>query len=410
MTSKRKVNNKRTNILELCWHPEVPYAGGSFHCQSKALEQYVGRNHINFHIIDKENTQLNQFTSSNIHIHMYTIPKYIHRVRSLNYPLGRLLEWAYLIPKIYLIASNVIVKEKIDRIYLPIGESGQLTLVAKYLSERHGLPASALLHQFSSTKPLKDTLRDRISIARKAHAFLEQLYVHTTRRGLKRRLTAFQRVASISSALSERVEQTLGVKVITVPYGFDLEPYLSVPEQDKIYDAVYLGRITESKGINDLIELWRRVVTEQPDSKLLIIGDGLSMYTNDIKKTIKSYGLEKNIILAGQKNSVEKIKLLKASKVFIFLSYFESYADVVTEAIVCGLPIIAYDLPAYYTRKKYSEQIYLFQIHDYEAIKKRLTLLLKLPAASFQAKHLESIPTWRNFAEVESELLFETRF
>jgi glycosyltransferase involved in cell wall biosynthesis len=49
----------------------------------------------------------------------------------------------------------------------------------------------------------------------------------------------------------------------------------------------------------------------------------------------------------GFKLGDEKFSLLKSSKVFLCPSYYESFAIVIAEAMTCGLPIVAYDLPIY---------------------------------------------------------------
>jgi glycosyltransferase involved in cell wall biosynthesis len=43
----------------------------------------------------------------------------------------------------------------------------------------------------------------------------------------------------------------------------------------------------------------------------------------------------------------KKFKLMKQSKIFIFPSYHEGFAQVICEAMACELPVVAYDLPGY---------------------------------------------------------------
>ena len=40
------------------------------------------------------------------------------------------------------------------------------------------------------------------------------------------------------------------------------------------YDGVFLGRLNYSKGIMDLIEIWKRVIKKNSQLKLAIIGAG----------------------------------------------------------------------------------------------------------------------------------------
>ena len=42
----------------------------------------------------------------------------------------------------------------------------------------------------------------------------------------------------------------------------------------KIYDAVFQGRFHPQKGVLELIDIWKLVVDEKPDVKLVLIGDG----------------------------------------------------------------------------------------------------------------------------------------
>jgi glycosyltransferase involved in cell wall biosynthesis len=51
--------------------------------------------------------------------------------------------------------------------------------------------------------------------------------------------------------------------------------------------------------------------------------------------------------MVGTKIADSKFQLLKSSKVFLCPSHYESFAIVIAEAMACGLPVVAYDLPIY---------------------------------------------------------------
>jgi len=116
------------------------------------------------------------------------------------------------------------------------------------------------------------------------------------------------------------------------------------------YDAIYMGRISANKGIEDLIITWKEVVKTIPDAKLAIMGRGLDKEVTTFKKKSKDLDLENNIIFLDFTPGVKKYQILKSSKVFLYLSKVnadESWGISLMEALACGLPAISYNLPIY---------------------------------------------------------------
>ena len=147
---------------------------------------------------------------------------------------------------------------------------------------------------------------------------------------------------------------TIGVRDLTVFPDLDAvstsdcgEYYL--PNLNKTVDICYIGRIQKSKGVEDLIKVVRILVREYHFTpKVVLAGKGEDGYLKKIRRMIDYYGLSNDIILKGFISDRGKTELLRNSKVFIFLSYEEGWSLSVMEAASCGLPIVAYDLPAYY--------------------------------------------------------------
>jgi glycosyltransferase involved in cell wall biosynthesis len=55
-------------------------------------------------------------------------------------------------------------------------------------------------------------------------------------------------------------------------------------------------------------------------------------------------GLSENVTFSGLVSEEEKFRLLKSSRVFVMPSRYESWGIVVGEAIVSGIPVVAYRL------------------------------------------------------------------
>ncbi len=144
-------------------------------------------------------------------------------------------------------------------------------------------------------------------------------------------------------------------KVSVVNGGVDYNHINSLKTDVKLYDGVFLGRFHPQKGIFDLIRIWKLICEKKPNAKLCIIGSGSESMTEKITAVITENNLSKNVILVGSKTGDEKFLLLKSSTIFLCPSHYESFAIVIAEAMACGLPVVAYDLPIY--KDLYGENI-----------------------------------------------------
>jgi glycosyltransferase involved in cell wall biosynthesis len=129
--------------------------------------------------------------------------------------------------------------------------------------------------------------------------------------------------------------------------GADLMNIEKIKVPNKKYDCVFLGRLAVSKGIFDLIKIWKIVVSEKPEATLAIIGGGDRLLEQKLRKTIEENNLEGNISILGYLKDDEKFRVLKSSKLFVFPSYEEGFGIAICEAMACGLPVIAWNLPIY---------------------------------------------------------------
>jgi glycosyltransferase involved in cell wall biosynthesis len=112
------------------------------------------------------------------------------------------------------------------------------------------------------------------------------------------------------------------------------------------YDACFLGRLHSSKGIFDLIEIWKLVVSKKKSAKLAIIYIGPKDLELAMMRRIKEENLDSNVFML-QLTGNDALSVVKSSKVFIFPSHEEGWGIAICEAMACGLPVIAWNLPVY---------------------------------------------------------------
>ena len=137
-------------------------------------------------------------------------------------------------------------------------------------------------------------------------------------------------------------------RVAVQPLGVDLERIGKIEEPaEKEYDGVFVGRLHRSKGIMELVDIWGAVCEQRPRARLAIVGDGNAALRTALEEKIRRLRLEDNVELLGYRDHDGVLALMKRSKILVFPSREEGFGMVIAEAMACGLPVVAWDLPSY---------------------------------------------------------------
>lgn len=112
-----------------------------------------------------------------------------------------------------------------------------------------------------------------------------------------------------------------------------------VPLRRRSQDFVMLTRLVEIKRIDHAIRAFHHVVSQFPQARLRIYGDG--PLRDKLRWLIASLGLERNVLLMGHTSDPETT--LNDACALIVTSMSEGYALSLLEALTAGLPAIAYD-------------------------------------------------------------------
>ena len=140
--------------------------------------------------------------------------------------------------------------------------------------------------------------------------------------------------------------QKLGVRaeeMTYVSYGLEATLNDSVPAPAKEFDAVWIGRVHRQKGIDDLLTTLEFLAKRVENFRAVFIGNVKDTLAPEIEKR----GLAKRVTFSGFVSEAEKIRLFKASRLFLMPSRHEGSPRVIGEAIIAGTPVVAYDIPNY---------------------------------------------------------------
>lgn len=134
------------------------------------------------------------------------------------------------------------------------------------------------------------------------------------------------------------------VKLLGAGIEFNKIAAAPVLEKTPAFEGVFLGRLHPTKGIFDLVNIWKQVSKGLPKAKLAIIGDGPESIKRDLEQKIQGANLSSQISLLGFVPEKEKLSLLKKARVFLFTDHEAGWGLAAAEAMACGLPVVGYDV------------------------------------------------------------------
>ena len=104
----------------------------------------------------------------------------------------------------------------------------------------------------------------------------------------------------------------------------------------------FVGRITRDKGINELLEAYRNLISNNKDMVLVLVGaeEDISLLNKELYSWAKS---REEILFVGASDEV--YKYFSIFDVLILPSYREGFGNVVIEAQAMGVPVIVSDIP-----------------------------------------------------------------
>lgn len=105
-------------------------------------------------------------------------------------------------------------------------------------------------------------------------------------------------------------------------------------------NVISVGRYSYEKGFDRLIEAWSVVADKYPDWKLYIYGNGDRIAFENL---IKCYQLEDSVFCMPATDDI--VSKYTHCSIYVMSSRYEGFGLVLTEAMSCGLPCVAFDCP-----------------------------------------------------------------
>ena len=192
-------------------------------------------------------------------------------------------------------------------------------------------------------------------------------------------------------------------QIFVTDMGVDI-PRIEI-KSTPVYDACFLGRLHPSKGISDLVSIWKKVCERRPGSRLALIGTG--PFEETIKADIHGTSLEEHIHLLKYLPRDKLNLVLSTSRVFVFPSHEEGFGISLLEGMAFGLPAVAYALPHY--REVFENVPVLVPVGDVDMFAAKVLELLEdnqlREKKSHESRGLALRYAWKNVTRLEARAI-----
>src|SRR5262245_37782929 len=196
--------------------------------------------------------------------------------------------------------------------------------------------------------PVVSVIHHPLHIDREADFAIDPAFVKKLKRTLyfpllMQRIVAprLDKIVTVSEASRREIERYFGIpeKAVSVVYnGTDSELFRPVPGMRKETDLLFVGRTEDrKKGIGTLLE----ALALLPGVTLKIV-DGRIPPHGLVPKLIRRLGLEGRVVIQDRfLETPELVREYSTGRVAVVPSFFEGFGFPASEAMACGLPVVA---------------------------------------------------------------------
>jgi teichuronic acid biosynthesis glycosyltransferase TuaC len=155
---------------------------------------------------------------------------------------------------------------------------------------------------------------------------------------------------AVSNALKQEMVK-LGIngdKIHVIPNGVDTQQFqpsdrrkareiLSLPDHGRIIISV--GSLIPRKGFDILLTAFHRLLQDDRDLHLYIIGEGPSR--TNLQRQIKELQVSAQVTLLGEIPNEKLMTWYNAADICVLASSREGWPNVIMESLACGTPVVA---------------------------------------------------------------------
>ena len=191
------------------------------------------------------------------------------------------------------------------------------------------------------------------------------------------------KVVYLSASYLNEVKMKIGrsfkaEKSIIIPNGIDIEKFKPIqpiynPEMP-IHHLFMHSRFNEFRDHETLLLAFALLIERYPTLNLVLAGDGETK--NLTEELARSLNLSHKICFLGNISEEKIIQELQQPIIFTYASRAETMSTAIMQAMSCGVPIVATDIPGINNLIKNGLNALLYQPNDYQGLAEKIDFLL----------------------------------
>jgi glycosyltransferase involved in cell wall biosynthesis len=176
------------------------------------------------------------------------------------------------------------------------------------------------------------------------------------------------------------------------PNSFETKKF---PEKSYVWEALYVGSISETKGVGDALRAVANLASKQVTVKLTIVGKGEIEKFSSLAKELK---VEKNVAFLGLLPNKDIVPRMREADIILIPSrheYPEGFPMTIYEALCSRTPIIASDHPMFSDKLVSHSNALVFPSGNSVELAKCISHLMSSPDL-YQRISFASLETWNS--------------
>lgn len=152
-----------------------------------------------------------------------------------------------------------------------------------------------------------------------------------------------EHVIAVSPSTAASLMADSGVKkgrISVIPSGVDTD-WLSPPEAGDRSTIMFAGRLIPTKGVQYFVAMFRALAAQHPELEAEVCGEGVLYHA----ALGAAEALDGRLRILGRVSDEDLRAAYRRARVFVMPSKYEGLGLVALEAMACGTPVVAFDVP-----------------------------------------------------------------